>query len=214
MQPAGPGRDYHALVQQTYDLIAADYNRGRLNEPDDARALAPLIDRLPHGSRVLDLGCGAGVPITLALSQRYDVTGVDFSTEQIALAKVQVPDATFLQADMTTCAFPEGSFDAVVSFFAIFHVPREEHAALFERVGGWLKPGGYFLATLALDNEAAYTEGDYFGQEMHWSNFGIEEYERLLVEIGFEVLDSWLLEDDPTTTENPERHPIVLARRT
>src|SRR5687767_2726414 len=103
MRPAEPGRNYHALVQQTYDLIAADYNRGRLDELDDTRALEPLIDRLPQGAHILDLGCGAGVPITLALSQRYEVTGVDFSAEQIALAKAQVPSATFLQADMTTC---------------------------------------------------------------------------------------------------------------
>jgi cyclopropane fatty-acyl-phospholipid synthase-like methyltransferase len=212
MQPAEPGRDYHALVQQTYDLIASDYNRGRLDELDDARALAPLIDRLPRGAKVLDLGCGAGVPITLALSQRYDVTGIDFSVEQIALAKAQVPKATFVQADMTTCEFPKGAFDAVVSFFAIFHVPREEHAGLFERIHGWLKPGGYFMATLALENEAGYTEDDYFGQEMHWSNFGIEEYERLLADSGFAVLDGWVLADD-AATDNPERHPVVLARK-
>jgi SAM-dependent methyltransferase len=209
MQPAEPDRDYHSLVQRTYDLIASDYNRGRLEDLDDARNLAPLIDLLPRQARVLDLGCGAGVPITLALSERYEVTGIDFSVEQITLAKAQVPNASFVQADMTACNFPGQSFDAVVSFFAIFHLPREEHAGLFEQVHGWLKPGGYFLATLALKDEPAYTESDYFGQEMHWSNYDIEEYRELLIEAGFELIDEWLLVDEAAG----EAHPLVLTRR-
>jgi SAM-dependent methyltransferase len=205
MQPTLPGRDYHALVRQTYNVIASDYNRGRLNEPEDVRALSPLLERLPAGSRVLDLGCGAGVPITLALSQHYEVTGVDFSREQIALAKAQVPKATFVQADMTACFFPEGSFDAVVCFFAIFHLPREEHAGLFQQIHRWLKPGGYFLATLALTNEPAYTESDYFGQEMYWSNLAIEEYKDLLHETGFDILETWLLSDDSFVEDHESR---------
>jgi cyclopropane fatty-acyl-phospholipid synthase-like methyltransferase len=108
---------------------------------------------------------------------------------------------------MTSCEFPQGYFDAAVSFFAIFHVSREDHAGLFRRVHGWLKPGGYFLATLALEDEAAYTEDDYFGREMYWSNFGIEEYRRLLVETGFELIGEWLLAD------SDEAHPLLLVRR-
>jgi cyclopropane fatty-acyl-phospholipid synthase-like methyltransferase len=207
LKPAGPGRDYRALVKQTYDQIAADYNQGRLDEPADADYLTPLIERLTPGARVLDLGCGAGVPITRALAERHEVTGVDFSSKQLALARLQVPAARFIQTDMTSCDFPQAHFDAVVSFFAIFHLPREEQDSLFERVHGWLKPGGYFLATLALENEAAYTEDDYFGREMYWSNFGIEEYRRLLIETGFEPVGEWLQAD------SDEAHPLLLVRR-
>ena len=213
MRPAEPERDYRELVKQTYDLIAEDYSRGRFKEADDARFLAPLVERLAPDARVLDLGCGAGVPITRALAEHCDVTGVDFSLRQLALARTQVPRARFVQADIVTCEFSPGSFDAVVSFFAIFHVPRENHADLFRRIQGWLKPGGYFLATFALDDEAGYTEGDYFGREMFWSNYGIDQYRRLLAETGFEVRDAGIIADDPATGVSPERHPVVFAQK-
>jgi len=211
MDPAEPGRDYRGLVLGTYDRIAADYNKGRLAEQADA--LAPLIERLPAGARVLDLGCGAGVPITKALAGRFDVTGVDFSPAQLALARRQVPAARFVEADMTRCELAAESFDAVVSFFAIFHLPRDEHGPLFGRVRDCLKPGGYFLATLALADEAGYTEDDFHGATMYWSNFDLAAYRRLLGACGFEVLADWLLSDGPATTSDPEVQPVVLARK-
>ena len=213
MDPAEPGRDYRDLVLGTYDRIAADYNNGRLAEQADALALTPLIERLPASARVLDLGCGAGVPITQALAGRFDVTGVDFSSARLALARKQVPAARFIEADMMSCELAAASFDAVVSFFAIFHLPREEHGALFSRVHDWLKPGGYLLATLALADEAGYTEDDFHGATMYWSNFDLAAYRRLLGACGFEFLADWLLRDDPATTSDPEVHPVVLARK-
>jgi cyclopropane fatty-acyl-phospholipid synthase-like methyltransferase len=207
-----PDRDYRALVARSYDARPPAYNAARSMEPPAELDL--LLERLPPGSRVLDLGCGAGVPIARALSQQHVVTGVDVSARQLALARAQAPGATFLQSDMMGCEFADQSFDAVVSFYAIFHVPREEHEALFRRIHGWLRPGGLLLATLAMTDEAAYTE-EFFGVEMYWSNYGIEEYRSMLERVGFEVLESGVVEhgyDDAGA--KPERHPLVLARKT
>ena len=213
MKPADSSRDYHELVRQTYDRIAADYNRGRLEEFGDRRVLAPLFEGLPPGSQVLDLGCGAGVPMTQALAERYEVTGIDVSAEQIKLARQQVPNARFVQSDMTHLDFSAETFDAVVSFFAIFHLPREEQPKLFGDIFDWLKPGGFFLATLALEDEPGYTEDDFHGDEMYWSNFSREQYRSLLTDAGFELIDDYLLIDDPALTASPETHPVFLARR-
>jgi len=212
MKPAEPGRDYRPLVRDSYDRIAGAYNRMRTSEADDV--LAPLIGLLCEGARVLDLGCGAGVPVTRALATRFDVTGVDISGEQIALAREQVPAAHFLHADMAGCTFPPASFDAVVSFYAIFHLPLEEQPTLLARVAGWLKSGGYLMATLARVHEEGYTEDDFFGTEMYWSNLSLREYRALLMVNGFEILshaDTGHGYSDEAA--RPESHPLVFARK-
>ena len=110
--------------------------------------------------------------------------------------------------------FRAASFDAVVSFYAIFHLPREQHEALFERIHGWLKPRGYLMASLAFPDEEAYTE-DFFGAEMYWSNYGLGEYEAMLGRSGFELIARDTLSHGYDGEEHkPESHPLVLARKT
>ncbi len=117
------------IVAEGYDEIAQRYLAWSAFAPSPERMqqLARLLDLLPPDAVVLELGCGAGVPVTQALAERSRVTGVDISAEQIALAERYVPDATFLRADMTTLDFAAGSFDAVVSFYCAY--PRAARGA-------------------------------------------------------------------------------------
>ena len=136
---------------------------------------------------MLDLGCGTGVPIARALARTHRVVGVDMSGGQLALAREQAPSASLIRADMSTVAFRPASFDAVVSFYAIFHLPLSEHAPLIARISTWLKPGGYLMATFSPNREEGYTE-DFFGAEMYWSNLSLPESRALLEQNGFEIL--------------------------
>jgi cyclopropane fatty-acyl-phospholipid synthase-like methyltransferase len=211
MKPAEPERDYRSLVRSTYDHIAQEFNRARAT--DAAEELAQLLDVLRPGSTVLDLGCGSGVPIAKALSESHDLIGVDLSGAQLANAGRQAPGAQFVQADMASCAFLPASFDAVVSFYAIFHLPLTEHGPLISRISEWLRPGGYFLATFSPVREEGYVE-DFFGEEMYWSNLGLPEYRTLLAESGFQVLSEGAVGHGYSdVTAKPERHPLILARR-
>ena len=103
--------------------------------------------------------------------------------------------------------FPPSTFDAVVAIYSVFHLPRGEHAALFRRIHGWLKPDGHLLCTLSHRNEAEYTEDDFHGVTMYWSNFSLGEYREMLTEIGFQMLAR------STVGDVNESHPLVLARR-
>ncbi len=91
----------------------------------------------------------------------------------------------------------------------------EEHEALFRRIHRWLKPGGVLLATLSERSEPAYTEDDFFGVTMYWSNFGLDEYRSTLKDIGFEPLDlSAVGHSYRDETQTPdEHHPLLFARR-
>ena len=129
-------------------------------------------------------------------------------------ARRNVDGGRFMCADIMSVDLPPASFDGVVAFYTVFHLPREIHAELFHRVHRWLRPRGLFLCTLSAYSEDAYTEDDFFGVTMYWSNYGIHEYRQLLSGIGFSLLHV-------TTTghgyqegeQPPERHPLVLARR-
>ncbi|MBI3942356.1 MAG: class I SAM-dependent methyltransferase [Chloroflexi bacterium] len=207
-----PSIDYKALVQRGYDRCAAAYEDARHGQANPELDL--LLRRLADGAHVLDIGCGAGVPIAHTLAQRFQVTGIDISEEQIRRARRNVPEATFLHGDVMSMTFPPASFDAAVAFYSIFHLPREEHPELLRRIHGWLKPGGYLLATVTSVAEAAYTEDDFFGATMYWSNYGLEDYKAILTEIGFNLLDTTFTGHGYTAEKQipAEHHPLIFAQ--
>lgn len=213
MNPASdPDINYGLLVMQGYDQIASLYESVRADEVEPE--INSFIELLVPGGEVLDIGCGAGVPITKALSQHFNVTGVDFSGEMIAFAKNNVPEATLYHADIMDIDLPISHFNAAVSFYTLFHIPKERHRAFFERVNIWLKDGGYLLITLAREDEIPYIE-EYLGVTMYWSNFGLGDYKEMLDELGFEVLYIASVGHGYSEGyETPdEDHPLILARK-
>jgi ubiquinone/menaquinone biosynthesis C-methylase UbiE len=183
------------IVEQGYDQIAERYSALAAQERSDERArYTDLIVRsLPEGAAVLELGCGAGRPTTQALVARFALTGVDLSAHSVELARANVPNATFLQADMTALEFEPACFDAVVAFFSIIHVPREEQPGLLAKIARWLRPGGLFVATMGANATENGYEEDWLGAPMYWSHFDAETNRRLVEEAGL-VIESATLE--------------------
>lgn len=178
-----------AIVAAGYDRIAERYLAWSGDRPSAARrrALAWADAAIPAGADVLELGCGAGRPMTEALAVGRNVTGVDISSAQLALARANVPRATFLQADLTTLDWPPEAFDAVVAFYVLTHVPREEHAALLARIRRWLRPGGVFLASFGVEDDPGGIEADWLGVDMYFSQFSARVNRRLVAEAGLEI---------------------------
>jgi ubiquinone/menaquinone biosynthesis C-methylase UbiE len=142
--------DPKAIIESGYDAMAEQYLATFVNDiPDDPRIrfIGELTARLPAGARVLELGCGAGIPGTALLARHHDVLGIDISATQLSLAARHVPNARFRKADMTSLAFPDSSFDAVTAFYCFNHIPRAEQPQLLADIARWLRPGGYFLAS-------------------------------------------------------------------
>jgi SAM-dependent methyltransferase len=190
--------DPKKIVADGYDEIAQRYLAWSALDPSPERMryLGRLLDLLPSGAEVLELGCGAGVPVTQALAEHCRVTGVDISAEQIALAERHVPDATFIRADITTLGFPAGSFDAVVAFYTLIHVPRAEHAALLARIAGWLRPRGLLFATMGAHDSPDGVEPDWLGAPMFFSHFDAETNRDMVRRAGFEILTAEVVPED------------------
>lgn len=199
------------IVREGYDKLSYEYRPDATpdNYQDYAEWIQLLVDRLPHRASVLDIGCGCGLPATKLLAEHFDVTGVDFSKVQIERAKELVPSARFLCGDISKLTFPPGSYGAIVSFYAIIHMPLDEHPKLFANIARWLRPSGYFVATVGHDAwtgaENAYL--DVPGSTMAWSHADEATNVRWLKDVGLHV---------PWTCFVPEGdsgHTLVLAQK-
>ena len=180
---------FRIVVEAGYDRVAERYLASK--DPEDPTTLAALEELsrgFSPGAGVLDLGCGAGVPVTRWLARRFAVTGVDVSARQLELARRHIPRANLIKADMIDLSFEAESFDAVVAFHSIIHVPRAEHPALLGEIRRWLRPGGAFVATWALGAwEGEEEDWEGWGAPMLWSHHDGETSLKLLRDAGFAV---------------------------
>jgi 2-polyprenyl-3-methyl-5-hydroxy-6-metoxy-1,4-benzoquinol methylase len=136
------------VVRRGYDALSVRYDEAYGAETKYEPWLSDLCARIPAGGTVLDLGCGSGVPVARSLADAgYRVTGIDISEVQVRRARQRVPRAEFIQVDATAASFDDASFDAVVSLYALIHVPLAEQPPLLHKVATWLRPGGWFVAT-------------------------------------------------------------------
>jgi trans-aconitate methyltransferase len=206
-------RDQRELVRAGYDAISALYrdDRGhpnRSSSEDTARYevwLDELAVLLPPEAKVLDLGCGAGVPASRILVDRgFEVTGLDISSVQIERARSLVPGATFVQADMATWDCEAGSYQAIVALYALIHVPLDDQRRLFPRMARWLCPGGYLLAIVGHQRWTGVE--DYMGAPMFWDHADTSTYLGWLQEAAIHV--RW----HRVIPEGSSNHTLVLAQ--
>ena len=85
----------------------------------------PFYDAAHHaiainpGTRLLDVGCGAGLALQLAVKRGASVSGIDASTGLLEVAKERLPDADLRQGDIEELPFDDDTFDAVTAFNAV-----------------------------------------------------------------------------------------------
>jgi len=178
------------IVALGYNEMAGDYGSWALRHgrPDRDKYTQLLMDRVPAGSELLELGCGPGDPTTKTLAQRFKVTANDISEGCLALARKNAPGAKFILSDMTTLDFPASSFDAVVAYYAFHHIPRERYAGLINNISKWLRPGGHFMAAMyPYDIDNLVTE-DWHGATMYWSSFDEDQTLTLVRNAGLTVV--------------------------
>lgn len=200
-------------VRSGYERAADAYLADRPQASPDITALDHLTSRLAPGALVLDAGCGAGVPIAQRLSRSCRVVGVDFSTSQLALAARHVPAAALAGMDLTRLGFVAGAFDAVVSYYAVIHIPRVEHPGILAGFHRLLRPGGLaFLCLGAMDLDDDFDD-DFYGVRMYWSHYDAATNLELLHGAGFEVLWSEIIGDSLGGEAATGGHLFVLARK-
>jgi SAM-dependent methyltransferase len=109
--------------------------------------------RLPHGARVLEIGCGRGVALPV-LDDRLDpveLIGIDVDGALLAAAQQRIRDtcteATLVEGDVRDLPFETGRFDLIIDFGTCYHMSdtMDGRRAALREVARVLRPGGLFV---------------------------------------------------------------------
>jgi cyclopropane fatty-acyl-phospholipid synthase-like methyltransferase len=177
------------VIARGYDQVADEY--AALESPDAPwprlKRVQAFAATLAQDSRVLDIGCGNGVPATRELALKHEVIGIDISAEQVARAKANVPNATFICGDVRDAdGLPTGTFDAIVALYLVDNVPSGDYPRLFRRLTELLRPNGQLLLSAEPGNDPwqPYT---WLGVRMFINTIPAQTLVRLLEGAGLRI---------------------------
>ncbi|KAF3062109.1 Sterol 24-C-methyltransferase erg-4 [Daldinia childiae] len=209
--------DVKERIKASYDIIAPKYNEWTVKHiPLRQEYTAKVFEFISASGplqqpRFLELGCGAGLPITKKLLSHPEahVTANDISTTQIELARKNLLGAAeenarsserlaLIEGDMTKLSFTDQSFDAVFAFYSLIHLPRTEQTEMVGKIARWLKPGGYLVANFFDSDKEAVVMEKWLDKNdwMFWSSWGKEETLKIIEEAGFQVVASDVRKDE------------------
>jgi len=134
-----------------------------------------------EGKNILDLGCGYGWFILLALKNKpQSITGIEISQEDIKTAKKYIKDKNveFKIGSATKIPLSDNSIDTVVSWEVIEHIPKASEKLMFKEVSRVLKPGGkFYLSTPYNCFISKYTDpAFYFINHRHYHEDDFKEF--------------------------------------
>jgi SAM-dependent methyltransferase len=125
--------DYGGITARQQETWATgDFNQIARQNVCMAEALCDAVD-LHANERVLDVACGSGTAALVAARRYCEVTGIDYVPALIERARTRAAadglDAEFQVGDAQDLAFPDASFDAVLSVYGVQFAPNQERAA-------------------------------------------------------------------------------------
>ncbi|WP_353722315.1 class I SAM-dependent methyltransferase [Dyadobacter sp. 676] len=148
---------------------------------------------LPLHATVLDVGCGAGDPITKTLvDEGLTVYGVDASPSMVRAFRHNFPDIPVACEAAEDSSFFNRQFDAIIAWGVIFLLPEETQRIVIQKMANALYPGGKLLFTAPSQKmkwEDAITETESI-------SLGTESYVKLLTASGLSLIEEFEDEGD------------------
>lgn len=217
------GADYESLQldrtgqAEAFDAIGDRYDEAFPHKEGQIAAGEWLAESLKAGSRVLDLGCGTGLPTTRQLADAgFEAVGVDLSGRMVALAREYVPGATFHQLDLADLrpGGPRdlGRFDGVAAFFSLLMLPRAEIPLALRTIHHLLTPGGLFVLSM-VEADVDDFEIPFLGNTIRVSGYLVEDLHKILDTAGFEIVKESSYTYAPAVADVPPEEQVFLCCR-
>jgi SAM-dependent methyltransferase len=179
-------------IVSLYQRYAIDWDRERGRCLVEKTWLDRLLALLPPQASILDMGCGAGEPITRYFVEKgYDLTGIDSSPSLIGMCKDRFPDQDWIVADMRMLSL-DRRFDGILAWNSFFHLCPEDQRRMFPIFSRHAKPRAALMFTSGPSHGEAI--GIYKGEPLYHGSLDEAEYRLLLNQNGFDVV-SHVVED-------------------
>jgi trans-aconitate methyltransferase len=175
-----------------------------IKKPMEAAWLDRFMSRMPSRPAVLDIGCGSGEPMSRYLAEYgCTVTGVDSSSEMIALYERALPLQSWQVADMRSLSLG-ATFDGLLAWDSFFHLHPEDQRRMFPIFRAHAAPGAVLMFTAGPGYGVAM--GTFEGEPLYHASLDADDYSALLDENGFGIV-AHVVEDEACG-----RHTIWLAQ--
>ncbi len=191
----------------SYNKIADQWTDSR-NRSSLSQLVLNFAASIKPNSKVLDIGCGTGYPITTFLAESgFTVTGIDLSDSLLQKAvERNIPNTTLHLCDFFDFE-PSERFDGIIAFDSFFHFRKDKQVEIYSRVANWMNLGGYLLFTHG--NKEGEISGEMFGETFYYSCLNTQTVHELLFDSGFEIVSSW----EYYTEQDMARDLVLLARK-
>lgn len=181
-------------VRKDYDAIAEPYSAEFGQVYEDIEVVDCFLQLLPENSKILDLGGGTGKLTDLFIQKGHDAICYDFSKEMMRKAKEFYPNIPYVLDDMLNINnhYSNNTFDGIIAFYSLFHIPREDINGLFSNIYNLLKNDGVFCFVVQLGDGEKFIDEPYLkdkGKDILYFNFFTKEsIYNLLKENNFEKI--------------------------
>ena len=173
-------------VYEAYERIAEWYDNERSKQLDEKEYLDFIIQNIPNGGSILDLGCGGGQPIAqFFIEHGYDLVGIDGSKKMIQLCQKRFPNRTFIEGDMREINLNQ-KFHAIVAWDSFFHLPKPDQRRMFPLFQEHCFPHGVLIFTSGAEDSEVWSENG--GELLFHASLSENEYMDLLAQNEFKVL--------------------------
>lgn len=135
---------------------------------------------------IMDVGCGAGVPFdSYFVDHGCKIIGIDASKVQINKAMMNIPSAKFINMDFMKYQ-DETLYDGVVLLYSLFHIQRDYHSIVMQKIFNLLKPQGKVLLNIRKEDCGKLKfRKSFCGKPMCWSHYDSDTFLSIIHDIGF-----------------------------